>query len=318
MRTPRIVLLACALSAAGGAVADSTKRLGAFDVTELAHGVTLFTAASPGSKAPNSLVVERKDGLLVVDAQPTVEGGRALVAAIAKVSKQPIRYLVLTHPHADAAGGAGAFPAGTLVVSTPAARDRLADPAYDFAGEMRLRAPDAAAPIRPTPVLLSDGPFTLDDPDRRVVVYPLPRAHCEGNLWVEIPQAGILAVGDLVVVDRNPYAADASINQWIALLNDLARTEGTKIVPLAGPPVDAAVVRQMRDAFAWTRSRINKGFIDLDPPDQIVERALADPKTATWFDLEARPSFVRTVFDRAYEEAVEERRKRGITIPPPR
>jgi glyoxylase-like metal-dependent hydrolase (beta-lactamase superfamily II) len=318
MRVPRIAVLACVLSAAGGAVADSPRRLGGFDVTELAHGVTLFTATSPGAKATNSLVVERKDGLLVVDAQPTVEGGRALVAAIAKVSKQPIRYLVLTHPHADAAGGAAAFPAGTLVVATPAARDRLADPAYDFAGEMRLRAPEAETPARPSPVLLSDGPVTLDDPDRRVVVYPLPRAQCEGNLWVEIPQAGVLAVGDLVVADRNPYAADASINQWIALLNDLARAEGTRIVPLAGPPVDVAVVRQMRDAFAWTRGRIGKGFIDLDPPDQIVERALADPKAATWFDLEARPSFVRTVFDRVYEETVEERRKRGITTPPPR
>ena len=313
-------MLACVLAATGASAAASPKRFGGFDVTELAHGVTLFTAASPGAKSANSLVVERKDGLLVVDAQPTLEGGRALLAAIAKVSKQPVRYLILTHPHADAAGGAAAFPAGPLVVATTAARDRLADPAYDFAGEMRLRAPDAAAAAseRPSPVLVSDGPFTLDDPDRRVVVYPLPRAHCEGNLWVEIPQAGILAVGDLVVADRNPYAGNASINQWIALLNDLARVEGTRIVPLSGPPVDTDVVRQLRDAFAWSRSRINKGFIDLDPPDQLVERALADPKTATWFDVDARPSFVKTVFDRIYEETVEERRKRGITTPPPR
>ena len=320
MRALRIAVLASVLAAngAGVASADSPKRLGGFDVTELAPGVTLFTAASPGAKATNSVVVERKDGLLVVDAQPTVEGGRALLAAIAKISKQPVRYLVLTHPHADAAGGALAFPAETLVVGTTAARNRLADPKYDFAGEMRLRAPDAAAPMRPTPVLVSDAPFTLDDPERRVVVYPLTRAQCDGNLWVEIPQAGVLAVGDLVVGDRNPYAADASINQWIAVLNDLARAEGAKIVPLAGSPVDAGVVRQLRDAFAWTRSRINKGFIDLDPPEQIVDRALADPKTATWFDLDARPSFVRTVFDRVYDETVEERRKRGITTPPPR
>jgi glyoxylase-like metal-dependent hydrolase (beta-lactamase superfamily II) len=314
MRAPRIAWLACALVAAGASAADSPKRIGGFDATELARGVTLLTAASP-ARPTNSLVVERRDGLLVIDAQPTVEGGRALLAAIAKLSKQPVRYLVLTHPHADTAGGAAAFPAGTLVVATTGARDRLADPAYDFAGEMRLRAPDStasAAPERPAPVLVSDGPFTLDDPDRRVVVYPLPRAHCQGNLWVEIPQAGILAVGDLVVGDRNPYAGDASITQWVALLNDLARAEGTRIVPLSGPPVDLDVVRQLRDAFAWARSRINKGFIDLEPPDQIVDRALADPKTATWFDLTARPSFVRTVFDRIYEETVEERRKRGV------
>ena len=314
MRALRMTLLSCAVLASGAAVAETPKRIGGFDVTELTRGVMLFTAAPPASKATNSLVVERKDGLLVVDAQPTVEAGRALLAAIAKVSKQPVRYLVLTHPHADAAGGAAAFAASTLVIGSTSARDRLADPAYDFAGEMRLRTSDpsaSGASERPVPVLVSESPFTLDDPERKVVIYPLPRAHCTGNLWVEIPQAQVLAVGDLVVSDRNPYAGDASINQWIALLNDLARIEGTTIVPLAGPPVAPDVVRQLRDAFAWVRSRINKGFMDVDPPEQIVDRALADPKTATWFDLDARPSFVRTVFDRVFEETVEERRKRG-------
>jgi glyoxylase-like metal-dependent hydrolase (beta-lactamase superfamily II) len=260
-------------------------------------------------------VIERKDGLLVVDAQPTPEAAHALLAAIAKASKQQVRYLVLTHPHADAAGGARAFPTSTLIVAGSAARDRLADPAYDFGAETKRRAPDPAAwisPERPTPVLVSDGPFTLDDPERRVVIYPLPRAHSEGNLWVEIPQAGIMAIGDLFVSDRNPYAGDASIGRWISLLSDLAQMENITLVPLTGPPVDGETVRHLRDAFAWVRGRIAKGFIDLDPRDQLIDRAMADPKAATWFDLAAKPSFVRTVFERVYEETLEERRKRGL------
>jgi len=61
------------------------------------------------------------------------------------------------------------------------------------------------------------------------------------------------------------------------------------------------------------RGRIHKGFVDVDPPDEIVSRALADPKAATWFDLAASPSFARTVFERVYAEAVEERKKRGAS-----
>lgn len=311
---PRLAAGIALVLAASSAAAESPRRVDGFDVREIARGVTLFTASAPAFGA-NSLVVERRDGLLVVDAQPTVEGARALLGAIAKSSKLPVRYLVLTHPHADAAGGASAFPATTLLVASAGARDRLADPQYDFGAEARRRAPDPGAwnePARPVPVLVSDGPLTLDDPDRRVVVYPLPRAHSPGNLWVEIPQAKILAVGDLVVADRNPYAGDASINGWIALLNDLARMEEATIVPLVGPPVDLAVVRHLRDSFAWARGRIHKGFVDVEPPDQIVERAIADPKSATWFDFAARPSFAKTVFDRVMAETLEERRKRGL------
>jgi len=306
MRAATVVLLALLWGAAEPAAA---KRVGDFEVQELAKGVTLLTGQA------NSILVERKDGLLVIDAQPTPEAGRALLAAIAKISKQPVRYLVLTHPHADAAGGAAAFPASTLIVATAPARERLADPAYDFGAEMKRRAPDPAAwapPERPVPVLVSVSPFPLEDPERRVVIYPLPRAHADGNLWVDIPQAGLIAVGDLVVSDRNPYAGeDASIGHWLAVLSDLAQLDKVRLVPLYGPPVDAESVRALRDAFAWVRGRIHKGFVDQEPADEIVDHALADPKAATFFDLAARPSFARTIFERAYAETVEERKKRG-------
>jgi len=289
----------------------AAKRVGEFEVQEVAKGVTVFTGQT------NSIVVERKDGLLVIDAQPSPEAGRALLLAIGKMSKQPVRYLVLTHPHADACGGASAFPASTLVVAAAGARERLADPGYDFGAEIKRRASDPsswASPERPVPVLVSDGPFTLEDPERRVIVYPLPRAHADGDLWVDIPQAGLMAVGDLVVTDRNPYAGeDASIGGWIALLSDLSQLDKVKLLPLAGPPVDPEAVRTLRDALAWVRGRIHKGFVDVDPPDEIVSRALADPKAATWFDLAASPSFARTVFERVYAEAVEERKKRGAS-----
>jgi glyoxylase-like metal-dependent hydrolase (beta-lactamase superfamily II) len=308
MRAARFALLGLALAFAP-APPLLAKRIGEFKVEELAKGVTLFSGEA------NSIVVERKDGLLVIDAQPSVDAGRALLAAIAKVSKQPVRYLVLTHPHADACGGAAAFPPSTLVVMSSAARDRLADSAYDFGAEVKRRAADPAAwtsPDRPVPVLHADGPFTLEDPDRRVVIYPLPRAHAEGNLYVDIPQAGLLAVGDLVVTDRNPFAGDdASVGQWIAILSDLAQIEKARLVPLDGPPVDPESVRTLRDALAWARGRVHKGFVDGEPPDEIVERSLADPKAATWFDLSAKPSFARLVLSRVLAETQEERKKRG-------
>src|SRR6185503_15148986 len=98
-----------------------------FTEEKLAEGVHLFRPADPSSARSNSLVVVRQDGLLVVDAQPTPEAARELLAAARSVSSLPVRYLVLTHPHAEAAGGASAFPDSTLVIGSAGCRFAMTD-----------------------------------------------------------------------------------------------------------------------------------------------------------------------------------------------
>src|SRR5437773_9358124 len=77
-----------------------TARRGDFDVETLAAGIHVYRNATAGLAGANSLVVERADGVLVVDAQPTPAAAKALLGAIAADVKKPVRYLILTHPHA--------------------------------------------------------------------------------------------------------------------------------------------------------------------------------------------------------------------------
>ena len=88
-----------------------------FEVQTIAPGIAVYrnTAGFPGA---NSLVVDRADGLLVVDGQPSPEAAKALLAQLAKASKKPVRYLILTHAHVEASGGASAFAPATLVVAS--------------------------------------------------------------------------------------------------------------------------------------------------------------------------------------------------------
>src|SRR5262245_4266973 len=197
------------LGASGGAAAPETAR--PFTEETLSEGVHLFRPATEGSGRSNSLVVVRQDGLLVVDAQPTPQAARELLGAIKAVSSLPVRYLVLTHPHAEAAGGATAFPESTLVIGAAGCRFAMADPQYDFGGESRREAKDPAAwrePERRPPVLSLTASTMLEDPKHRVVLVPVPRAHTRGDLLVSVPDAGVLAVGHLVGGSRNPYPGD--------------------------------------------------------------------------------------------------------------
>jgi glyoxylase-like metal-dependent hydrolase (beta-lactamase superfamily II) len=296
-----------------GPAAAAPVRRGDFDVETLAPGIHVYRNVSAGFPGANSLVVERADGLLVVDAQPSPAAGRALLAALALGGKKPVRYLVLSHPHAEACGGASAFPEGTLVIASDAARVSLEDAAYDMGAEIRARAePGWVEPKRVLPVLHASAPMTLDDPSRKVVLYPLPRAHSRGDLWVDLPGTGVIAVGGLLVSDRNPYGGDCDVRGWIGALNELARDDITALVPSRGPAVGVEAVRSLRDALAWTRGRVQEAFTDLVPSDEVVGQVMADPDLGRRFDPLAKPSFARTVVSAAFEATMADRKRRGM------
>jgi glyoxylase-like metal-dependent hydrolase (beta-lactamase superfamily II) len=314
-RRTMAAILGASLAAASVASAAPPDRRGDFEVETVAPGVRVYRNVALPAPGANSLVVERSDGLLVVDAQPTPAAARALLAALAKSSSKPVRYLVLTHPHVEASGGASAFPDQTLVIASDNARACLEDPSYDAGAEWRARAADPAAwlpPKRILPVLHASGPLTLDDPVRKVVISPLPRAHSRGDLWVELPGTGVIAVGGLLVADRNPFGGDADVHGWIGALNDLVRDDLTVIVPCSGRTLSVVDVKTMRDALAWVRGRVQAAFTDLVPADQIVPKVLNDPALAKWLDPAATPSFARTVVDEALAETLADRKRRGL------
>jgi len=284
----------------------------AYRAEELAAGVVLFRPLDERS-GTNSLVIERHDGLLVIDAQPSPAAARGLLSVIGKRWKKPVRYLALTHPHADAAGGVAAFPDTTLVITSSGCQVALTDEEYDFAAEMRLIAGESGwtEPARPEPTLILTAPTVLDDPDQPVQFRALTGGHSQGDMVVHVPRADVLYTGALFFPDGNPYAEGANISRWIGHLNSVLR-EGPKIVVgLRGPAGDLAAVRRQRDSLAWVHSEVEELFIDVRDTAEIETRVLARPEMARRFDLEASPSFAPLLVRQIIAESVNHREKRG-------
>jgi glyoxylase-like metal-dependent hydrolase (beta-lactamase superfamily II) len=313
--TPLRTIVLAALLLAGAPLAAADRARSPLRLTALAEGVHLVSPVDSADRShTNALVVEQAAGRLVVNAQPTPAAAREMLALLAaSLPRRDVRYLVLAHPHADAAGGASAFPAETVVVATEYAAQDLADADYDFGAEARARAGDAwTSPPRPRVELRLQGNVVIDDVKRQVILIPAAAGHSRGDLLVEVPSADLLAVGSLLFEDRNPWAGTATIGGWVGQLNNLASWGRKTFVPLEGAPVDADAVRRQREAFAWTRGEIDAAFVDRTPPDDILPRVLASPRAGTYFDLAARPSFARGVVEQALLEAHAQRRKFGL------
>src|SRR5262245_12879346 len=88
---------------------------------EVAPGVHLFRTQPYGDVGldGNSVAIVTDDGVLVFDANGTPAAARAVLAAIRRLTRQPVRYLVYSHWHWDHWYGAevyaDAFPGLTIV-----------------------------------------------------------------------------------------------------------------------------------------------------------------------------------------------------------
>jgi glyoxylase-like metal-dependent hydrolase (beta-lactamase superfamily II) len=307
-------LILLGLCAPVGVAAEPAATTSSFDVETLAAGIWFFRPSGDRRDLANALVVERGDGLLVVDSQPTPGAAREFLADLKKVSDRAVRYLVLSHPHAESAGGASAFPESTLLIGTKRCHDTLEDPDFDFGAEARLRAASPREwtdPPRVPPTLILHARARLEDSRHPVELLPTSHAHSAGDMLVQLPEANIIYAGAILPAERNPYAEDARVGNWLNTLNSLAEYRPSTILPLHGPALDLRNLRVIRDSFAWTRGQVEMGFVEGYPPQRIPEWIMESDEVAERFNMEAKPNFVRGFVEQVVAEAVEQRRKRG-------
>jgi cyclase len=136
-------------------------------------------------------VLTGPDGVLLVDSQfaPLTD---KLVAAIKKISGQPIRFLIDTHVHGDHTGGNENFARlGAIIFSRDQLRARLEHP--NPAADGTPGKPAAALAL---PVVTYDGPVSIHLDGENVRLLPIRNAHTDGDTLVSFPQHDILAVGD--------------------------------------------------------------------------------------------------------------------------
>jgi glyoxylase-like metal-dependent hydrolase (beta-lactamase superfamily II) len=292
------------------ATAVATEPHHSFGVDTLGDGVHLYRPADESSDAVNSLVVERNDGVLVVAAQPSPEAARKLLAAIDARLSKPVRYLVFPHSHADTVGGASAFPESVLVIGSLACRDALADADYDFGAEARARSADPAGwgePPRRLPVLLLEARSTLDDERNPVELLPFGSSHSPGDLLVRVPGHDVFFLGGLIFPDGRPYAGDSQISSWMSALNHFVRQAPRVMVPLRGPVIGVAELREQRNALAWLRGQVEYGLSERWAHEEIRERILAMPEIEGRFATDS--PFLAPFIDRAVQQAVADRIK---------
>jgi glyoxylase-like metal-dependent hydrolase (beta-lactamase superfamily II) len=273
-RLPRLLWLAllCTLSCAQ-ALALEPVRVG--------EGVYAFLGAtgepdrSNGGNTGNSGFIVARDGIVVIDTGPSMRHGRAMIAAIRRVSDKPIVLVVNTHAVQEFLFGNSAFarigvPLLTHRASARLMRERCAHCLENLQlllGEDAMRGTRLVVPHR----LLEESSI-LRVAGRDIELLHFGWGATPGDLVVLDRRSGVVFAGGLASIDRVPETRDGKHDGWIAALDALARLPARRVVPGHGPPVDLAEVRRTRaylfDLDAMARRLYEEGFSLLEALDR--------------------------------------------------
>jgi hypothetical protein len=176
-------------------------------------------------------------GVAVVDTGISYRAGVEIQAAVRRVTRQPIRLVILTHPGQEAIFGAAAFQAHGIPILMH--RDAAALMASRCESCLRNLAAslggDAMAETRVVvPDRLIDGDEAIVEIGRRLHVFAPPWSSAPGALAVFDERTSTLIAGSLVSIRSVPDMRDADMNGWHDALAMLAATHCRHLVSTFG------------------------------------------------------------------------------------
>lgn len=258
---------------------------------------------------PNAGFIVTGDGVVVIDALASPAQGELLVRTVRSVTREPIRWLVLTHHHPDHHFGAIALRrAGAGVIASPDVATGVDEQGREAAesawtlvvGKDQMRGfayadgPDVRVTTADTLHLGGGG---------RAIVVARPwrePAHTAGDLIVWLPAERVVFAGDLVIEDGVTMVVDGSSTGLLAALDAIAALRPVTVVPGHGvlPRDPRALIAQTRAYILGLRAvmqraierrqSLRRALDSLPPPDEgrPVSRASREYRNAHHVYLE--------------------------------
>jgi cyclase len=240
------LVLTCAVATARGQGSIDFARL-AIQTVKVADGVYVLMG---GPAQGNILVSAGSDGLFLVDTMYAQMHDK-IMAALATISSQPVRYIVNTHLHGDhTAGNEAMARRGALVISHNNMLKRMA--------AQQANPPPVAA----LPRLTYTDSLTLHFNGEEIQIFHPNPAHTDGDSIIYFKRANVMHVGDVPASLRYPNIGvndGGTVDGMMAagrLVMKVANPQ-TKIIPgHLGPIIGFKEIEQQLVMFATVRDRI--------------------------------------------------------------
>ncbi|MFO1304354.1 MAG: MBL fold metallo-hydrolase [Burkholderiales bacterium] len=226
----------------------------------------------------NAGFVVTDDGVVVFDALGTPALGRAMIAAIGKVTPKPIRRVIVSHYHADHIYGLQAFKAvgaeiwahrkAQAYIASPQAGERLAQRRTDLFPWVD----NDTVVVKPDVWIDGDTDFRMGGLTFRLIYSQ--GAHSPEDIMMYVVQDRLLFAGDLIFAGRVPFVGNADSAGWLAAMDILIPLAPTVAIPGHGP-ASRDVARDLattREYLAYLRKAMGAAARDMEPFEEAYAR----------------------------------------------
>jgi len=241
-----------------------------------------------------------EDGAFVIDDQfaPLTE---KILAAIAEVTDEPVRFVFNTHWHGDHTGGnENMGEVGALIVAHDNVRVRMStEQVLERIGRPVTTTPASPEGALPVVTFTQDVSFHLNDDELHA--FHVSNAHTDGDAIVHFVGANVVHMGDTFFRDRFPFidtASGGSIDGVIAAAGAaLAVMDAdTQVIPGHGGLSTREDLRAYRDALKTMRDGVAALMAQGRSLEQIQAARPAQAQARMWGqDRAAEDSFVATI-----------------------
>jgi cyclase len=225
----------------------------------------LFVVAGAGA---TSIVRVTSDGVILVDGKlPGEQNYNALMEQIKTVTDKPVKFMIVTHHHADHTGNNDRFlAAGVQIVANQNLNKNLET--YQF---------------NPRPAMANvtyDKEYAVRLGGVAVEAHHFGRSHTSGDTVVYYPDLKVVALSDAITTGAQAplidYAGGGSALEWKQVLDAVLKLDFDAAIPGNGPVLTKADVQAFKTKFDTVVTRLTELVRKGVPKDQLLMQLKTD------------------------------------------
>ncbi len=193
------------------------------------YGKEEYFSKQNGGNISNSAFIITKNSVILIDTGTTVDYANEVKNQIAKITKNPIKYIINTHHHPDHFLGNKAFE-NEAIYATSYTMEEIKNHGEKYVSNMVNLIGDAIYSTRSkTPnTKLETKKLMLDDYELEVLYFD---GHTKSDVAILDKNTKILYASDLIFNQRALATPHADLKKWIKTLEELKKLDFNLVVP---------------------------------------------------------------------------------------
>jgi cyclase len=237
----------------------------------------------------NSTIILSQDGVVLIDTGQSPKDSHVVMAAVKKLTSQPVRYVIHTEPHPDHAMGDFVFSPPAVVIGHAGSADSMrASESFSPARIEKLMAtsPEMRAAFNGfrlvTPHLEYRDKLSLKVGERALDLYYLRNIHSEADTAIWLPQERVLFTAASVGVKRfGNHRPSVSIPDTLSAIKMMKSLNPDVVIPGHGDPGTTKILDDMESYYNRLMDGVRQMVQQGKSLDEI-KKELKMPGTEDW------------------------------------